>query len=186
MTEGGELVPFEPIGEVARWRVLAEKFRDAPRGMMVDYEELGDALGLHPVDDRPAIRAAVQAAAKHLSREYNRSLQAVRNFGYRVVLPEEHLDLARVQQRKSRKALVRAQGHVEHVDLSALDEVQRGLVMAAATALAWQQAQIRRLDLRQKDLETVVRSVQTETQRTQEETAARLADLEARIKELGG
>ena len=177
-------MPFEPVGELARWRVLVDLLRGAARGTLVSYAELGEALGLHPEDERPAIRAAVQLAAKHLSREHNRSLAAVRGVGYRVVLPEEHLGLAQAQQRKSRQALVRARGHVEHVDLSELDDVQRGLVMAAASALAWQQAQIRRLDLRQKDLESVVRSVQAQTERTQEETAAQLAELEGRIAEL--
>lgn len=177
-------MPFEPLGERARWRVLADMFKDTPRGTMIDYAELGDALGLHPDNDRDAIRAAVQAAAKYLSREHNRSLQAVRRFGYRVVMPEEHIDLARSQQRRSRKALSRAQGHVEHVDLSALDDVQRGLVMAAAAALAWQQRQIKRLDLRQRDLESVVESVTTRVERTESEVAARLAELERQIAEM--
>lgn len=179
-------MPFEPIGDRARWRVLADIFKETPRGTMIDYEELGDALGLHPVDDRDAIRAAVQSASKCLSREHNRSLQAVRGFGYRVVMPEEHIDLARSQQRRSRKALSRAQGHVENVDLSALDETQRHLVMAAASALAWQQRQIKRLDLRQSNLESVVDSVTTRVQRTESEHAARLAELEERIAELEG
>lgn len=179
-------MPFEPIGERARWRVLADLFKETPRGTMIDYAELGDALGLHPDDEREAIRAAVQSATKHLSAEHNRSLQAVRGFGYRVVMPEEHIDLAQRQQRKSRRALTRAQGHVEHVDLSALDDVQRGLVMAAASALAWQQAQIKRLDLRQANLESVVESVTTRVERNEAESAAKLAELERRIAELGG
>ncbi|MGL5909416.1 MAG: hypothetical protein ACRCZP_05400 [Phycicoccus sp.] len=177
-------MPFEPVGDRARWRVLVDLFKATARGTMVDYVELGDALGLHPDNDRDAIRAAVQAASKHLSAEHNRSLQAVRGFGYRVVLPEEHIDLARGQQRRSRKALARAQVHVTHVDLSALDEVQRSMVMAAASALAWQQQQIKRLDLRQSDLEQVVASV-VETKASVEQVAEleqRIADLEAERK----
>lgn len=177
--------PFEPIGELARWRVVADHLSDVPRGTVVTYVELGELLDLHPDRDRVAIRAAVQAATKALQRDHSRSLAAVRGEGYRVVLPDEHVDLATRQQGKSRRSLVRAKAHVDHVDLSSLDDQGRRIVHAAASALAWQQMQIRRLDLRQADLEALVESITTRVDRTESEHAARLADLERKIAELG-
>jgi hypothetical protein len=176
--------PFEPIGELARWRVLVDEFRNVARGTTLTYDELGESLDLDPVKDRRAIQAAVGQASKALSRDHERSLVAVRGVGYRVALPDEHIDLAGRQQRKSRNAIVRARRHVDHVDLSGMDEITRSAFHAAARVLAYQEGQIRRLDLRQKDLESAVESVTTKVERIPEDTAARLAELERQIAEL--
>lgn len=178
--------PFEPIGELARWRVLVERFCAVDRGTTLTYEELGEALDLDPVEDRRSIAAAVREASKALSREHERSLIAVRSVGYRVALPDEHIDLAGRQQRKSNRALARAKTHVEYVDLSGMSDEGRALAIAMTRAFTWQQAQMRRMDVRQKDLERVVQSITTRQERTEEETAARLAALERRIAELSG
>jgi hypothetical protein len=177
--------PFEPIGEQARWRTLVDLFAKVDRGAVVTFEDLAEELGLDSVQDRRAIQAAVNQAQKTLSREHDRSLTSVRGVGYRVALPDEHVDLAGRQQRKGRRALQRAQVHVDHVDLSALSDEGRQIVYAAARALAWQQQQIKRLDLRQKDLERVLAGVTTRQERTEAEHGARISELEKRIQELG-
>lgn len=177
--------PFEPIGEQARWRTLVDVFAKVDRGDVVTIEALAEELGLDPVRDRRAIQAAVNQSQKTLSREHDRSLVAVRGVGYRVALPDEHVDLAGRQQRKGRRALQRAQTHVDHVDLSSLSDEGRQIVYAAARALAWQQQQIKRLDLRQKDLERVLAGVTTRQERTEAEHGARIAELEKKIAELG-
>ncbi len=176
--------PFAPIGEQARWRTLVAEFCAVDRGTTLTFKQLAAALDLDEETDRKAIRAAVRQASMALSKDHDRSLVAARGVGYRVALPDEHVDLAGRQQRKSRRALVRAKGHVDHVDLSALSEEGRRIVHAAASALAWQQAQIKRIDLRQKDLELVVGSITTRVERTETEHAARLAELERRIQEI--
>lgn len=173
---------FQPIGEMARWRILVDRFAAVDRGTTVTYGELAEVLDLDPMKDRKAISAAVRAASRALSREHERSLVAVRNVGYRVALPEEHVELATGQQRRSSRALVRARGHVEHVDLSGLSDEGKRIVLAAASALAWQHSQIQRLDLRQKDLERVLGSV---TARVEGDHETRLAELEERIAKLG-
>ena len=178
------VTPFEPVGELARWRVLVRRFAAVDRGVTLTYEELGAALDLDPVKDRRSIAAAVREASKALSRDHDRSLVAVRNVGYRVVLPDEHLDLAGRHQRKARSQLVKSKTHVDHVDVSGMSEEGRAIFVAAARAIAWQQQQIRRIDLRQQDLERVVDSITTRVERSEEETSARLAELERRIAEL--
>lgn len=178
------MTPFEPVGDLARWRVLVEKFAGVDRGTTLTYGELGRALDLDPAKDRRAIAAAVREASKALSRDHDRSLVAVRNVGYRVALPEEHFDLAGRHQGKARRSLVRSRAQVDHVDLSGMDDATRNAFHAAARVLAYQEGQMRRLDLRQRDLERVVDSITTRVERGEEETAARLSELERRIAEL--
>lgn len=160
---------FQPIGERARWRVLVDLFCAVPRGELVEFPRIADAIGLDPDRDRKALRAAVRQAGPVLSAEHDRSVIAVRGRGYRVALPDEHVDLAAGQQRRSSRALVRAKRHVDHVDLSGMSEDGRRLVVAAATVLGYQQQQIKRLDLRQSDLESAMRTVMQRTDRTNEE-----------------
>lgn len=188
MSPGAGPEPFQPLGELARWRVLVSEFATVERNTTVSYEQLGKLLDLDPDsgDSRKAIQAAVRQASNRLSKDYDRSLVAVRGVGYRVVLPEEHVELAQRHQKKSRGALVRAKTHVEHVDLSGLTEEGRKIVLATANALSWQIGQIRRLDIRQKDLVRAVEAVTTRQERSEEETAARFAALEAEIQKLKG
>lgn len=169
---------FQPLGERARWRVLVEKLAEVDRGTTVTYEDMAASLDLDPVEDRKAISAAVRQASRVLSVEYERSLVPVRNVGYRVAMPEEHVELAGEQQRRSRRALARARQHVDHVDLSGLSEEGRRLAHAVASALAWQQHQIERIDLRQKDLERALGSM---TAKVEGDHETRLAELEERI-----
>jgi hypothetical protein len=169
---------FQPIGERARWRILVDEFAAVDRGTTISYDQMAEVLDLDPLEDRKAISAAVRSASRVLSSEHERSLVPVRNVGYRVALPDEHVELAGEQQRRSRKALVRARNHVEHVDLSGLSDEGKRIVHAAASALAWQHAQIQRLDLRQKDLERVLDSV---TAKVEGDHETRLAELEAQI-----
>lgn len=177
---------FEPIGELARWRVLVDEFANVDRGTVITYEELGKVLGLDPANeaDKRAIRSAVYHATRALSKDHDRSLVAVRGVGYRVVLPGEHVELAGRQQRKSTRALVRAKTHVDHVDLSELSDEGKRIVHATASALAWQQGQMRRMDIRQRDLEKVVASVVTKQDRTEEEVSQLRSDLQAQIDAL--
>ena len=53
---------FQPIGEMARWRILVDRFAAVDRGTTVTYGEMAEVLDLDPVKDRKAISAAVRAA----------------------------------------------------------------------------------------------------------------------------
>lgn len=178
--------PFEPIGELARWRVLVGEFAAVARGTTLTYEQLGKVLDLDPARDRKAISAAVGQASKTLSRDHERSLIAVRNVGYRVALPDEHIDLATRHQRKAGRQLARGKSHVENADYSGMSDEGRSLAVAMTRAFIWQQTQMRRMDVRQKDLERVVESITTRVERTEGEHAARLAEIERKIAERFG
>jgi polyhydroxyalkanoate synthesis regulator phasin len=180
--------PFEPVGELARWRVLYEMLRPIQPDGVLSYEEMADALTLDPVADKTTIQLAMRRAARELEVRDNRAVDSVRNVGYRVVFAPEHLELAERHQRKARGALVRSSSKVKHVDFGALDQESRKAFEVVRRALSWQLEQMHYLDLRQQDLEQAVESVYGAVTRTKADVDRhdeRLEELERRIAELG-
>lgn len=175
--------PFEPVGETARWRTIYNHLADTPVDGVLTYEAMGEALDLDPVKDRHTIQVAMRRAAKELEAEDNRAVEAVKNVGYRVVQPEEHLRLARYQQRRSSRALARGHSKVVNVDLSNVDPEIRQAFQVVASAFAMQMEFNRRTDVRQKRLEESLEAVREKSSRTDDEVAelrARLERLETR------
>lgn len=175
--------PFQPIGDRARWRKIYDLLRGKSVGDSLTYDEISGVLDLHPLNDRHAIQMAVRRAAKELEQEDQRAIEPVVNEGYRVVQPREHLRLARVQQKKSQKALAAGHSKVTHVDLSGMDVETRKAFEVVAVAFSMQMEMTRRLDVGQKRLESAVAAVVERTERSEEELAelrARLERLEAR------
>lgn len=180
--------PFEPAGEVARWRVLYEMLRPLAPDSTLTYDEMATSLDLDPVKEKTVIQLAMRRAALELEKVDNRAVDSVRNVGYRVVQAPEHLTLAERHQRKARGSLVRSHSKVEHVDFNDLDQDSRKAFEIVGRALSWQLTQMRHLDLRQRNLEAAVDSVQTNVHRTETDVAQhdeRLRELERRITELG-
>lgn len=180
---------FNPIGDKSRRQLVVELIAPLEPDDVVTFEQLADVTGLSWQRDKELIRSTVSAARSALANDHHKALAAVRGVGYRVIRPEEHVLVAAQLQRKSGRALALARTTVDTVDLSALSEDGRRLAMAAGAVLAYQQEQIRRLDLRQKGIEKVLGSV---TEKVDEVTAAttahqnRLAELEARLAALEG
>lgn len=176
------MTPFEALGDRARWRILYEEvFSGAAHGALFTYARLGEALGLHPEEDRHAIQMATRRAARELEEVDKRALDAVPNTGYRVVQVVEHMDLARRQQRRSNRALRSGRSKVENVDLSGMEPETRKAFEVMARAFAMQMEFNRRIDVRQHHLETATRTVTQRQERSEEEIAAlkeRLARLE--------
>lgn len=172
--------PFVPIGVVARWRVIYDLLGHADVGDLVKYAELGAALGLDPNKERHQIQMAVRRAAYESEQQDNRALEAVPNVGYRIVLPEEHLRLAKGQQRRSSRALVRGHSKVVHVDLNGLDAATRAAFDVVARAFNMQLDLTRRLDVNQRRLAESVAAIQDQTARS----ADQIAELQARLDRL--
>jgi hypothetical protein len=181
------MAAFQPLGEVARWRVLYEMLRPLAPDSTITYEEMGEALELDSDGDRTTIQLAMRRAALELEQVDNRAVDSVRNIGYRIVLAPEHLTLAERHQRRARSSLVRSNSKVQHVDFNALDQESRKAFEVVGRALSWQIQQMSYLDLRQRDLETAVEAVQGAVTRTKsdvEQHDDRLRELERRIAEL--
>lgn len=181
--------PFEPKGETARWRLLYQLLSSTPIDGILYYEDMGDVLNLDPEEDRHTIQVAMRRAASELEKVEKHAVEAVKNVGYRVVEPEEHLRLARQQQRRSSKALVRGHSKVINVDLSNVDPEVRQAFQVVASAFAMQMDFNRRTDIRQKKLEDAldgVRELSTKTDEEVSELRARLERLEQERKDEGG
>lgn len=176
------MTPFEPTGDRARWRIVYDDLlRDCDHGDQVTYETMGAALNLDPDEDRHAIQMAVRRAARELEEVDKRALDAIPNVGYRVVEAMEHMQLARRQQRRSHHALSSGKSKVANVDLSGLDPETRKAFEVMAQAFAMQMDFNRRIDVRQRNLESATRSVVERQERSENEIAGlreRLARLE--------
>lgn len=171
---------FEPVGDVARWKVIYGLLRAADVDGVVPYEEMGEALGLDPVKDRHTLQMATRRAAQELETVDKHAVNSVRNVGYRVVRPDEHVVLARGQQRRSSRALARGHSKVVNVDLSGMTPEVRQLTEATMRAFALQMDFNKRFDARQKRLEDVVTSMSERTAATSEE----LDELKRRLARL--
>lgn len=172
--------PFEPAGETARWRILYNLLAQVEVDSIVSYETMAEALDLDPRRDRHTMQVAIRRAAIELEKVDKHAVEAVKNVGYRVVEPEEHLRLAKYQQRRSSRALVRGHSKVVNVDLSNVDPEVRQAFEVVAAAFAMQMDFNRRTDIRQKRLEQALDAVHKKSTRTDEE----IAELRARLKRL--
>lgn len=177
--------PFEPVGEIARWRVLYELLQKLSVGDVLTYDAMAESLDLDPEGDRHTIQVAMRRASKELEEENKHATEAVPNIGYRIVESEEHLGLAQRQQRKSSKALVRGHSKVVNVDLSDVDPEVRKAFQVMASAFAMQMEFNRRTDVRQRKLEDALGTVREESTRTSDEVAELRARLD-RLEQGGG
>jgi hypothetical protein len=172
--------PFEPVGETARWRLLYAKLQKLSVGDVLTYEQMAEILDLDPLSDRHTIQVAMRRAANELEKVDKRAVEAVKNVGYRIVEPEEHLRLARGQQRRSSRALARGSSKVVNVDLSNVEPEVRQAFQVVAAAFAMQMDFNRRTDVRQRKLEEALGAIREDSTQTAEE----VAELRARLERL--
>lgn len=173
---------FHPVGEVARWRVIYDALKPLAVDDVLTYEDASSLLGLDPETDRSTIQAAIRRASRTFEKADKHALVAVPNVGYRVVRADEHVVLARGQQRRASRALERGHSKVVNVDLRGLSPEVRALTEATARAFSMQMDFNRRFDVRQNRLESVISEVSQRTDRSEAEIAelkARLARLES-------
>ena len=181
--------PFEPIGDVARWRTLYEVLSSAKVDDVVTYADMAEALELDAERDRQAIRSAVTRAATELLEVDKHAIEAVPDKGYRIVKPAEHLVLAQRRSKKAERSIVKSRSHVVNVDFNDLEEGLRSTFETVGRVLGWQLSMMRQLDIRQRDLEDSLASVQAtveQTARDQKSHEERLAWLEQRQRLAGG
>ncbi len=112
---------FRPLGERARWRVIYDLFRAAEIGDTVTYADMAGPLNLDPEEDRHTIQMAARRAGLELERIEQRSADAVKGKGYRIVQPEELLGLG---QRRNRRAgrQIRRGATIAEAGLATIDD----------------------------------------------------------------
>lgn len=175
--------PFKAIGEQARWRTIHDLLLMTDTGGVVTYDDMAAALDLDSVKDRHVIQMAMRRAAIEHERVDKRAVEAVPNLGYRVVLPPEHMRLARQQQSRSSRALVAGRSKVVNVDMNGLEPDVRQAFQIVAQAFAMQMDFNRRMDVRQQRLEEALDTISERHGRSESEIGElreRLARLEQR------
>ena len=177
---------FETIGETSRREQVVEYVGRKPAGEVVPYSELSDLLGGL---ERSRVQGVVNDAKKALQKVYKKSVTAVPGVGYRVLMPSEHLALARTHQQKGRRQTTRSKSAVVNTDYSQLTELERvRFDIANATLAALEQFE-RRADLRyasRERVESFINSQSSKNAKTDDEVSAvkeRLARLEVLLAE---
>lgn len=178
------MAAFEPVGEQARWRILYSLIKDVAVGGVLTYEEMATALDLDPLKDRTPIQLAMRRAARELETVDKRAVDAVTNQGYRVVQPEGHLVLAKRHQKKANQSLRRSYSKVINIDQNGIDPGLRRVAEVTATALSAQMDFIRRVDVRQTNLEKAVEAVTQQTEKRAQRTSEEIAALHDRLRRL--
>lgn len=176
--------PFKPIGSEPRWRTLYELLRQTATGAVLTYEQMGEALNLDPVRQRPAIASAMRRAAEEHEEQDKRAIEVVRDEGYRVVDVDGHLRLARVHNKRAGVQLELAYSKVTNVDLSDVDPEVRKAFDVVAHGFGQQMEINRRMSARQCRTERALDAVATRSERSEEEITEmreRLAALESRL-----
>jgi polyhydroxyalkanoate synthesis regulator phasin len=185
-TTEGKLVraPFEPVGKQARWRVIYELLKAKPVNGLLSYDEMGDALGLHPERDRNVIQQAMHRAAKEHEQVDKRAVDAVSGKGYRVVEVPEHIGLARRHQKRAGRSLVRGHSKAVNVDLNGVDPQVRAALETIGKAFVMQMDFNKRFEAKQGRLEETIRDIADTQAEDRKRTADEVAELRERLARL--
>lgn len=176
-------MPFEPKDGIAQWQALYALLRAAAVDDVVTYVDLADAIDA----DKASVQSAIRRAAHELETIDKRAITAVKNVGYRIVKPEEHLDIAKTHQRKSTRALERGHSTTTNVDMNGMEPDVRKAFETVAMAFSLQMEFNRRTDVRQSKLEDQLAAIHPKVERTEAEVAElreRLAKLEGTTPEV--
>lgn len=160
---------FAPVGERARWRVVYELLTAAETNGTVSYKEMAAVLELDDEADRNLLQTTMRRAAKEHEQVGKRAVVSVPNVGYRVVEPQEHLGLARGQQKRSRKALARAHSKAVNVDMSRIEPETRKALELVAGVIAMQMDFNRRAEHRLAAHEDAIKELVVARERTEAE-----------------
>ena len=172
---------FAPVGERARWRVVYDMLAATETNGVVSYNEMAAALSLDPDGDRNLLQTTMRRAAKEHEQVDKRAVESVPNVGYRVVEPQEQLGMARRQQKRSRKALVRAHSKAVNVDMSKIEPETRKALEMVASVVALQLDFNRRAESKLAAHDKAIAALTQATERTEaerEEFRQRLERLE--------
>ena len=151
---------FEPKGPQPLWELVYDRIRTLSVGDTITYAELSRILGGRGIE---ACRAPLYKAMQVLEREDKRTLDNVRDTGYRVVEAVEHERLARRHHRKSHRQLRKALGKVQSADRSKLTPEERRRFDRMEITLSRQADMIRRLDAKVERIDQAIKDARRST-----------------------
>ncbi len=148
---------FETKGDRPYWQIIFDRLAGMEVNDLITYEQLWLLI---PGASHNTIRNAFYKAQRELEDIHRRTLDCLRNTGYRVVEATEHERLARGHHRKARRSMGRAIRKAHSADRTRLAPADRRRIDAIEDHLTRQAGMIRRLDERIEKTEQ--RTAQTE------------------------
>lgn len=156
--------PFTPKGARALRVIVAEMAASRAYGVLIEYSELAEALGIPDTErGRPQLRQAVSAARPILLKDYSKTLTPERNRGYRVALPGEFAGIAQDHRSRADKQISKALAVIDHAPIDDMTPEERQRYQAVAMVIHNLHARTTSAEQRLADLEAAVygRSPQT-------------------------
>lgn len=170
---------FATVGEVSRRRMVVDLVADTPAGDVVPYDVLEIALGV----DRRTVQTVVNQAKPSLQKTCQKSLVAIRNVGYRVLLPGEHLELAKTHQKRGRRQTRKAKSAVKNTDFAQLSDIERVKYDIAVATISALERFEKRADLRYASRERVESFIKQQVGHN-DRTEGEVSDLRDRLARL--
>lgn len=178
--------PFQPLGAEARWRTLYQLLQQKEIGDVITYEDMAAALEMDAVADRRSLQVTFRRAAIQYEEDDCRAVDAVRNVGYRVVEPSEHLKLAKRHGKRAGNQLKLAYSKAVNVDLSGESSDVVKAFELVALGFAHQMEVNRRQAATNQRTQQALANASVKIERTDEELAAIQERMEALEKRLNG
>lgn len=88
------------------WRLLVDRYSDAPYGMIIAHADIAAATGLSYKSRR--YYGQVNAWIRRMEREHHRAVRAVPGTGYEVVKPDDYTGFSRSRFLGGRRRIRRA------------------------------------------------------------------------------
>lgn len=92
---------FEPLGEVAKWKIFYDSVKEEKIGVFLSYQRLHALSGFDVQNDRNM----VYRANKELLRNHKKMLINVKKEGYKMGLPDEQFGHAVFRKIRARRQL---------------------------------------------------------------------------------
>lgn len=178
---------IEVKGIAPEWELLYSALRETPAGGIVTYAQLDDALGR----DFRSSREPLDKARKALEREDNRTIQSVRDQGYRVVEGDAQIALANARSKRARRQINKGLHTSRTADRNKMsekaiewaDRIERNMEFANER-LTRMEAKATRTEVRVENVEGRVSDIEVTSKHDRDTFQDRLAKLQAQIDKL--
>lgn len=170
---------FEVKNEVPQWQRVYDLIVAAEIDQVISYDEFDAALGLN---FRAYSRPGLDKATKALEHNNRRTVEVVRNKGYRVVRAEEHERLARKHQLKGLRQTKRSMRKVRSADRSQLSSTDGQRLDAMEVHYGQLAAAQRRNATRIEEVDSARKADKRDTSEELAMLASQLERLQARIE----
>lgn len=177
---------FKPKGAVSQRQMIVDLVADTPHGELVPYQALEIALSA----DRRTVLSAVNQAKASIQKQCQKSLVAVRNEGYRVLNPNETMELAKVHQKRGRRQTRKAKSAIVNTDYAQLTDLERVKYDIAVQTVSALERFETRADLRyasREKLDSFIegqRDLNDRTGKRVDRTEGEVTDLKSRLARL--